>query len=62
MATVEELQEAYEAACIEEDEAARSGRLTDAIIARRIAATRSLHAAEDPWMPCICAICETSGD
>lgn len=62
MATFEDLQDEYEAACLEEDRAVREGRLTHAIMLRRDAAIRSLHAAEDPWMPCMCLICEAPSD
>lgn len=62
MATLEELLAEYEAACRAEERAVNEGRLSHAVMARRDAATRALHAAEDPWMPCFCLICETSGD
>lgn len=61
MATFEELLDEYEAACREEDRAVKEGRLSHAIMSRRDAAMRSLHAAEDPWTPCICLVCENSG-
>lgn len=57
MWTLDELQEEYDAACIAEDQARREGRVTASIMRRRDAATRRLHAAEDPWMECECFCC-----
>ena len=60
MATLEELLDEYENACRAEERALNEGHLSPAIISRRNSATRSLHAAEDPWMPCVCLICQSS--
>lgn len=62
MANLSDLLDEYESACRAEERAVNEGRLSHAIMARRDAATRRLHAAEDPWMPCMCLICERSDD
>lgn len=57
MWSLDEIQEEYDAACIAEDQARREGRVSASIMRRRDAATRRLHAAEDPWKECACVFC-----
>lgn len=61
MRSLDEIQEEYDAACIAEDQARREGRVTVGIMRRRDAATRLLHAAEDPWQECRCYFCAGTG-
>lgn len=47
----------YIAACRAYNQALYRGSLPQEVVARRTAAMRELHAAEDPWSDCQCSEC-----